>query len=70
VAFYIGKGVLMMEQYGVVLTDNFNNGKVIDFLRFETEEEAEKVYQGYKRQNVGVVKVKIEKAHEFRAVML
>jgi hypothetical protein len=59
-----------MKPYGVILTDNFDNGRVIDFLRFETEEEAEKVYQGYKRQNVGVVKVKIEKAHEFRAVIL
>jgi hypothetical protein len=35
----------MMKQYGVVLTNNFDNGRVIDFFRFETEEEAEKVYQ-------------------------
>jgi hypothetical protein len=57
-----------MKMFGVVLTDNFNKDKVIDFLRFETEEEAEKAYQEHKRNNTGVVKVKIEKAHQFSVI--
>jgi hypothetical protein len=57
-----------MKMFGVVLTNNFDNDKVIDFLRFETKEEAEKCYQENKQKNIGVVKVNIEKAHQFRVV--
>ncbi|MEK4884890.1 hypothetical protein NST81_09350 [Bacillus sp. FSL W8-0223] len=57
-----------MKQYGVVLTDNFNGGKTIDFLRFYTEKEAEEIYQEYKRKGFGVVKVNIEKAYELNVM--
>jgi hypothetical protein len=50
-----------MNKYGVVITDN---GKVVDFLRFSTEEEAEKAYQENKKQMKGVVKVTVDKASE------
>jgi hypothetical protein len=59
---------ISMKMYGVVLTNNFNDDKVIDFLRFETKEEAEKCYQEYKQNNIGVVKVEIEKAHQFKVL--
>jgi len=51
----------MFKKYGVILT---KNGEVVDFQRFETEEESEKFYQEKKKQMIGVVKVEIAKAHE------
>jgi hypothetical protein len=59
---------MKLKMFGVVLTDNFDNDKVIDFLRFETKEEAEKCYQENKANNIGVVKVDIEKAHQFKVI--
>lgn len=50
-----------MKNYGVILTKNY---KAINFLRFETEGEAEKAYQEHKKKGFGVVKVSIEKAYE------
>lgn len=50
-----------MKKYGIILTHNYN---IIDFLRYETEEEAEQSYQDNKKKGLGVVKVNIEKAHE------
>jgi hypothetical protein len=50
-----------MKKYGVVITQNY---KPIDFLRFNSDEEAESIYKKYKEQGYGVVKVNIEKAYE------
>lgn len=50
-----------MKKYGVIITNNY---KPVEFLRFETEIEAENAYHEHKKQGFGVVKVDIEKAHE------
>lgn len=50
-----------MKKYGLFITDYHS----FDFLRFNTDEEAENAYTEYKSKGYGVVKVKIEKDYGF-----
>jgi hypothetical protein len=54
-----------MKKSGVILTKNY---EAVKFLRFESDKEAEKAYEDYKKKGYGVVKVNIEKANEIHVM--